>query len=115
MLTLVAAPVPEMGVSPLIAIGVSAAFGVITVFLLRLAARARRMKSRLGVDAMMGSAARAMEPLEPEGHVLVEGEIWRAVSSEPVAEGTALKVVGHEAYLLRVVPANSVHLADAHG
>jgi len=115
MLTLVAAPVPEMGVSPLIAIGVSAAFGVITVFLLRLAVRARRMKSRLGVDAMMGSAARAMEPLEPEGHVLVEGEIWRAVSSEPVAEGTALKVVGHEAYLLRVVPANSVHLADAHG
>jgi membrane-bound serine protease (ClpP class) len=115
MLTLVAAPVPEMGVSPLIAVGVSAAFGVITVFLLRLAARARRMKSRLGVDAMMGSAARAMEPLEPEGHVLVEGEIWRAVSSEPVAEGTALKVVGHEAYLLRVVPANSVHLADAHG
>jgi membrane-bound serine protease (ClpP class) len=114
MLTLVAAPVPEMGVSPLVAIGVSAAFGVITVFLLRLAMRARRMKSRLGVDAMMGSTARAMEPLEPEGHVLVEGEIWRAVSNEPVAQGAALRVVGHEQYLLRVEPAERVHLVDAH-
>ena len=118
MLTLIAAPVPEMGVSPLIAIAVSAAFGLITVFLLRLALRARRMKSRLGIDAMLGSAAQAMEPLAPEGHVLVEGEIWRAVSSEPVAKGAAVRVVGHEQYLLRVEPVGPVepvHLADAHG
>ncbi|MGD0629934.1 MAG: nodulation protein NfeD [Terracidiphilus sp.] len=114
MLTLIAAPVPELGVSPLVAIGVSAAFGVITVFLLRLAWRARRMKSRLGVDAMVGSPASAMEPLEPEGHVLVEGEIWRAVASQPVAKGAPLRVVGHEQYLLRVEPAEHVHLVDAH-
>src|SRR6202451_4415647 len=111
MLTLVAAPVPELGVSPLIALAVSAAFGAITVFLLRLAIRARRMKSRLGVDAMVGSPAKAMERLAPEGHVLVEGEIWRAVASEPVAAGAALRVVGHEQYLLRVEPAKGVHMA----
>jgi membrane-bound serine protease (ClpP class) len=115
MLTLVAAPVPELRVSPLIAIAVSAAFGAITVFLLRLAIRARRMKSRLGVDAMVGSPAKAMEPLAPEGHVLVEGEIWRAVASEPVAAGAALRVVGHDQYLLRVEPAKRTHLADARG
>ena len=115
MLTLVAAPVPELRVSPLIAVAVSVAFGAITVFLLRLAIRARRMKSRLGVDALVGSPAKAMEPLAPEGHVLVEGEIWRAVASEPVAAGVPLRVVGHEQYLLRVEPAEQVHLADAHG
>jgi membrane-bound serine protease (ClpP class) len=115
MLTLVAAPVPELGVRPLIAISVSLAFGLITVFLLRLALRARHMKSRLGIDAMVGSAAKAMEPLALEGHVLVEGEIWRAVASEPVAKGTELRVVGHEQYLLRVEPAEPVQLADAHG
>ena len=43
-LTLVAAPVPEMDVSPWVAIAVSAGFGGITVFLVRLAVRARRMK-----------------------------------------------------------------------
>ena len=115
MLTLVAAPVREMGVSPLIALAVSAAFGGITVFLLRLAVRARRMKTRLGIDAMMGAEARAMEPLAPEGHVLVGGEIWRAVASQPVDAGAALRVVGLEAYLLRVEPAGPVHLAASHG
>jgi membrane-bound serine protease (ClpP class) len=51
-----------------------------------------------------------MEPLNPkghgpEGHVLVEGEIWQAVASEPVPAGTALRVVGLENYLLHVEPA----------
>ena len=113
MLTLVAAPIPELRVSLPVAIGISAGFGLITVFLLRLALRARRMKSRLGIDAMVGSSAQAMEPLAPEGHVLVEGEIWRAIASRPVAAGEQLLVVGHDQYLLRVEPAQPVHLADA--
>ena len=103
-LTLVAAPVPEMGISPAVALGVTAGFGAITFFLVRLAVRSRRMKARLGVDALVGSRAKAMEPLTPEGHVVVEGEIWRAVASEPVPKGTLLRVVGHEQYLLHVAP-----------
>jgi membrane-bound serine protease (ClpP class) len=115
MLTLVAAPVPELAVGLPVAVGVSLGFGLITVFLLRLAIRARRMKSRLGIHALLGSTAKAMEPMAPEGHVLVEGEIWNAVASEPVATGAVLRVVGHEAYLLRVEPAGPAHLAGSHG
>jgi membrane-bound serine protease (ClpP class) len=58
-LTLVAAPIPEMGVSPWVAIAVSAAFGVITAFLVRIAVRARRRKALLGPDALVGSRATA--------------------------------------------------------
>jgi membrane-bound serine protease (ClpP class) len=105
MLTLIAAPVQEMAVSPWVALAVSAAFGAITVFLVRLAVRARRMKSQLGPSALVGCGARAMEPLTPEGHVLVEGEIWSAVSSTPVPVGAPLRVVGLEKYLLHVEPA----------
>jgi len=105
MLTLVAAPVPEMGIRPVVAIAVSVAFGVITVILVRLAMRARRRKSRLGADAMVGSPATAMETLDPQGHVLVEGEIWQAVARSPVAKGAALRVTGHDHLLLRVEPA----------
>jgi membrane-bound serine protease (ClpP class) len=116
-LTLIAAPVPEMAISPWVAIAVSAGFGGITVFLVRLAVRARRRKSLLGADALVGSAASAMEPLTLEGHVLVDGEIWRAVASEPVTTGARLRVVGHEQYLLRVEPADSrsAPTAAAHG
>ncbi|HTM16211.1 MAG TPA: nodulation protein NfeD [Terracidiphilus sp.] len=106
-LTLVAAPIPELRINPWVAVGVSLGFGSITVFLVRLALKARRMKARLGADALVGSEASAMEPLSPEGHVLVEGEIWRAVASEPVPSGTKLRVTGHEQYLLRVAPVES--------
>jgi len=106
-LTLIAAPIPELRINPWVAIGVSLGFGSITVFLVRLAMKARRMKARLGADALVGSEASAMEPLSPEGHVLVEGEIWRAVASQTVPTGTKLRVVGHEHYLLRVAPVES--------
>ena len=107
-LTLIAAPVPEMAINPWVAIAVSAAFGTITVFLVRLAVRARRTKSRLGPASLVSRRASAMEALTPQGHVLVEGEIWSAVASEPVAAGAPLRVVGLEDYLLHVEPAEPV-------
>ncbi len=107
MLTLVAAPVPEMGISPVVAISVSAAFGAITVFLVRLAVRARKRKSRIGADALVGSPATAMEALDPQGHVLVEGEIWEAQANAPVAKGTKLRVTGHHELLLKVEVAST--------
>lgn len=106
-LTLIAAPIPELRVNPWVAVGVSLGFGSITVFLVRLAMRARRQKVKLGADALIGSEASAMEELSPEGHVLVEGEIWLAKASEPVPSGTKLRVVGHEQYVLRVAPLES--------
>ena len=101
-LTLVAAPVPEMGISPLVALSVSGAFSAITVFLVRLAVRARRRKALIGADAMVGCKAIAMEPLAPEGHVLVEGEIWRAVADDPMPKGANLRVLSHQQMLLYV-------------
>jgi membrane-bound serine protease (ClpP class) len=101
-LTLVAAPIPELAVNPWVAISISTAFGGITAFLVRLAVKARRLKARLGADALIGHLASAMEPMNPEGHVVVDGEIWRAIANEMVPAGTPLRVVGHEHYLLRV-------------
>jgi membrane-bound serine protease (ClpP class) len=103
-LTLVAAPIPQMAVSPWVAFAISAAFGVITVFLVRLAVRARRRKARIGAEALVGSRATAMEALAPEGHVLVEGEIWRAITAQSAPSGAPLLVVGHDQMILRVEP-----------
>lgn len=103
-LTLVAAPIPELAVNPWVAISVSTAFGGITAFLVRLAVKARQLKARLGADALVGHQASAMEALNPEGHVVVDGEIWRAIANEMVPEGTMLQVVGHDQFLLKVTP-----------
>lgn len=107
LLTLVAAPVPQMDVSPLVAIAISVGFGLITVVLVRLAVRARHRKSLIGPDAMVGFPATAMEPLAPSGHVLVEGEIWRAIANQPAAAGASLRVVGREQMILHVEAASS--------
>jgi membrane-bound serine protease (ClpP class) len=103
-LTLVAAPIPQMAVSLWVAFAISAAFGVITVFLVRLAVRARKRKARIGAEALVGSHATAMEALAPEGHVLVEGEIWRAIAAQSAPSGAPLLVVGHDQMVLRVEP-----------
>ena len=101
-LTLIAAPIPELAVNPWVAIGISAGFGGITVFLVRIAMRARHLKQRLGFDALIGKPASAMEALTPQGHVLVDGEIWSAIADQALPAGTRLRVTGHHDYLLQV-------------
>ena len=91
-LTLVDGPIPELRVHPATAISAGLAFGLITVFLLRLALRARRSKSRTGVDAMIGEIAVVIQPLAPIGQVMVNGEIWQAESATPAAPGERVRV-----------------------
>ena len=107
-MTLVAAPIPQMDVKPAVAIALGLGFGLITVFLVRLAVRAQRQKIRIGAAAMVGSRATALEMLQPEGHVLVEGEIWKAISAKPAPKGTSLRVTGCEERMLQVEPTPGV-------
>lgn len=100
-LTLVDAPIPELRIEPAVAIALSAAFGAITVFLLRLAVRAKRRKSLLGPAALVGYPALAMEPLTTAadadgrcGRVQVQGEIWEALAAEPLPVASKVRVTG---------------------
>ena len=91
-LTLVDGPIPELRVHLATALSAGLAFGLITVFLLRLALLARRSKSRTGVDAMIGEIAVVIQPLAPIGQVMVNGEIWQAESATPAAPGERVRV-----------------------
>jgi membrane-bound serine protease (ClpP class) len=91
-LTLVDGPIPELRVHLATALSAGVAFGLITVFLLRLALRARRSKSRMGGDAMIGLIAVVTQPLAPSGQVMVNGELWQAESATPAATGEQVRV-----------------------
>jgi membrane-bound serine protease (ClpP class) len=98
-LTLVAGPIPEMRVHLATALSAGIAFGLITVFLLRLAIRARHSKTRTGAEAMMGEIAvvtRQLLPQGPEssGQVMVRGELWQAACATPAAEGERVRITG---------------------
>jgi membrane-bound serine protease (ClpP class) len=93
-LTLVDGPIPELRVSLATALSAGLAFGLITVFLLRLALRARRSKVRMGGDAMIGLIAVVTQPLAPLGQVMVNGELWQAESASPAEPGEQVRVRG---------------------
>ena len=109
LLTLVDAPVEELRVRPGVAIGVSVGLGGLTVFLLRLAMRAKRRKALVGVAALVGATGVAMERIETaagaDGHcgrVMVEGEIWEAVAEGAIEAEAAVRVTGADGDRLRV-------------
>jgi membrane-bound serine protease (ClpP class) len=92
LLTLVDGPIPELRVHPATAIAAGAAFGLITLVIVRLAIRAKRNKSLVGVDALVGLTAIAQQPLSPTGQVLVHGELWQAEAPAPVQPGEKVHV-----------------------
>jgi membrane-bound serine protease (ClpP class) len=93
-LTLVDGPIPELRVHLATALATGLAFGLITVFLLRLALRARHSKKLMGGEAMIGLLAVVTQPLSPRGQVMVNGELWQAESATPTEPGEQVRVRG---------------------
>jgi membrane-bound serine protease (ClpP class) len=55
--------------------------------------RAMQLKPATGKEGLAGEKGMALTPLNPRGQVSVHGEIWRAVSEEPISEGETIQVV----------------------
>lgn len=105
-LLLVDGPIPEMRVKLVTAVSVAIPFGIITVFLMTIALRARRNKVTTGAQGMIGQTGVARSPLSPSGQVVVLGEIWNAYSSIPLAAGEPVLVRGIDGLTLIVEPVN---------
>jgi membrane-bound serine protease (ClpP class) len=92
-LTLVDGPIPELRVHPATAAATGLAFGLITVFLVRIAIRARRNKTILtGPQALVGAIGIAQQPLAPQGQILVHGELWSAETAIPIERGEQVRI-----------------------
>jgi membrane-bound serine protease (ClpP class) len=61
-------------------------------------------RKRSEIFEIVGKEGVAKEDIEPgrEGYVLVEGELWRAVSKEPIKAGDPIVVIGKKEFLLEV-------------
>ena len=86
-LLLVDGPIPQMRVQLWTALGVSVPLGVITVFLMTIALRARRSKVVTGLQGMIGAVGEARTDIDPEGKVFVQGELWNAHAPSRVGLG----------------------------
>lgn len=117
-LMLVDGPIPEMRVRWWTALAVSVPLGLITVFLMSIALRARQNKVVTGAQGMVGETGIAQTSLSPSGKVFVHGEVWDATSSSPALPGQAIVVRQVDGLRLRVDPVAVIdpsHVASAVG
>ncbi|HEU4416803.1 MAG TPA: nodulation protein NfeD [Candidatus Angelobacter sp.] len=106
-LLLVDGPIPELRVRLWAALAVAIPIGIITVFLMSIALKARKSKVVTGEQGMIGQIALVCSPLAPSGKVFVHGELWDAVASVPVPAGSQVIVRSVENLILRVDPVGS--------
>ncbi len=91
-LLLVDGPIPELRVKLWVALSISVPLGAITIFLMTIALRARHNKVVTGEQGMIGALGQAQTDIDPEGKVLVAGEIWNARSRSRVSMGEPVVV-----------------------
>ena len=87
-------------------IAVTIAGAIVSVFLLVAAATSHHKKSGTGDVHLLGASGLTNTKLDPEGTVLIHGELWRARSSCGLAldQNRRVRVVGLRGHLLVVEP-----------
>jgi membrane-bound serine protease (ClpP class) len=76
--------------------GAALAFAITLAVLFAFAAakvwQVRRARPQTGQEELLGQAGVVRRALDPEGYVLVHGELWRARADEPVSAGESVEV-----------------------
>lgn len=95
---------PELQVSLNVIIPVVLGISAILIFLVRLAVGSQRRRSVTGTAGMIDQAGVALTaiPAGAVGRVAAHGEIWRATSAEPLAQGDAVRVTAVDGLTLTV-------------
>ena len=81
------------------------AFLIYEIVTFRLGRRAMERKPAIWSEAIVGHCGKATTPLTPKGYVQVNGELWRAFSSDiNINKGDDIVVVEMDRLTLRVAP-----------
>lgn len=107
LLLLLLLPDPWGAVAGLAAL---ALFGLEVFYFYR---RMRGVKVVTGVENLLGAVGKTVEPLEPEGHVRVHGELWEARAHQAVPAGTQVRVVALDGLMLEVETAEKTPVLPA--
>jgi len=103
-LLLVKTDAPFLRVSLSFIIPTAVLVGTVLMTLTWIAVRTQRRRSVTGAEGMVGTIALAKTDVAPRGRVFVHGEIWDAVSDEPIREGEEARIKGVSGLTLKVVP-----------
>jgi membrane-bound serine protease (ClpP class) len=80
------------------------ATAVLSLFIVSMGVRALRRAPQTGAEAMVGSVGVAKTALQPDGKLTIHGELWNAVSDQPIEPGASATVLRVEGLTLYVTP-----------
>lgn len=103
-LILVDSPWPEARIRLSTALGVTLPLAAVVIVLMRFALAAQRRKAVTGQAGMIGAVGVAQTDLDPEGKVMVRGEIWDARAAATILKGTRVCVRDLDGLILLVEP-----------
>jgi membrane-bound serine protease (ClpP class) len=96
--------VPGFGIAWQVIGAMGLAGALLLLAIVSFAVKARRRPVVSGAEGLLREHAEAVESFDREGFVRVHGEIWTAVSREPVREGQRLRIRKVDGLKLEVEP-----------
>jgi len=103
MLMKAEAPFLQISLSVILPVVISTA--AFSLFVLGMGVRAMRRPALTGSEGMIGLVGIARTPVAPQGRIQVRGELWDAISEEPLQPGDAAEVTRLDGLTLHVKPA----------
>ncbi len=94
--------VPGFALSTAVVIGAAIASAALILLVLAALLRSRKRPVVTGGEALIGAEGEAVAWQQSEGRVRVQGEIWLARATAPLAAGTRVKVVSRDGLVLFV-------------
>jgi len=102
----------QPGVEPILAVVVSfLAAGYVWIGTTKVL-EADRVRPRHDLSTLIGSLGEAKTRINDEGSVQVLGELWSAHSKTPIQNGTEIRVIGREGFILEVTSAEEAHAKE---
>ena len=105
-LMLIRSPLTSAGVSLAVALAVTVPFAVLTIFLMRLVIKSRGWKQTTGREQLIGEEGAAVQEFgggeRKKGQIRVHGELWSAVSQQPITKGARVRVLSVDGLTLHV-------------
>jgi membrane-bound serine protease (ClpP class) len=99
---LVDAPIPEMKIAMRVLWTVIGVITLTMAFLVTLVVTLHRKQPLTGVQGLLQELGTAQTNIDPEGQVFIHGEIWNAISSDPIEKGARVKIVSIHGLTLHV-------------
>jgi membrane-bound serine protease (ClpP class) len=101
-LMLIKTDAPFLQISWAVIVPVIGFAALVTFAMVGMGMRAMRRRPVTGSEGMIGLVGMAKTALAPKGQVAVRGELWEAMSDEPVEAGVMVEVTAIEGLTLRV-------------